>query len=76
MDFHSNLGLSLFRRLTEDKLTFIGRNSEYMERVGRERVEDRFVKKKETLCTRMKVSNSEEGFSVGSSLHHWGSAHW
>lgn len=46
MDFHSNLGLSLFRRLTEDKLTFIGRNSGYMERVGRERVEDRFVKKK------------------------------
>lgn len=49
MDFHSNLELSLFRRLTEDKLTFIGRNSEYMERVGRERVEDRFVKKKRDI---------------------------
>lgn len=65
MDFQSNLGLSLFRRLTEDKLTFIGRNSGYMERGGRERVEGRFdkKKKKERDCAHVGKSQTvKKGF--------------
>lgn len=62
MDFQSNLGLSLFRRLTEDKLTFIGRNSGYMERVGRERVEGRFDKRKRHCAHVGKSQTVKKGF--------------